>query len=135
MASYNTGLAAEYHVLSALTRLGLDACLTMGNRKAVDIFLFRDGRPALRLDVKGVAGPHDWTVQPQHFEEGGPDFLVLVSYEGRIGDPTQAPRCWVMSTEDAAEFRKVYPTRTILSRSRILREGERFLEAWGVLSA
>ncbi|MFC1789277.1 hypothetical protein ACFLZE_05135 [Thermodesulfobacteriota bacterium] len=34
---YNTNLAAEFHVLSILHRLGYEATLTLGNKKAVDI--------------------------------------------------------------------------------------------------
>ena len=33
---YNTNLAAEFHALSMLHRLGLEATLTIGNKKAVD---------------------------------------------------------------------------------------------------
>jgi hypothetical protein len=33
----NTNLASEFFVLSALHRLGLDAVLTLGNKKSVDI--------------------------------------------------------------------------------------------------
>ena len=35
--SYNTGIASEYLVLSMLYRLGVDAYLTLGNRKSIDI--------------------------------------------------------------------------------------------------
>jgi hypothetical protein len=37
MTTYNTNLAAEFYVLSLLHRLGADAALTLGNKKAVDI--------------------------------------------------------------------------------------------------
>ena len=33
---YNTNLAAEFYVLSALHRLGAEATLTLGNKKAVE---------------------------------------------------------------------------------------------------
>jgi len=35
--SYNTNLASELYVLSALHRLGLDAVLTLGNKKSVHL--------------------------------------------------------------------------------------------------
>ena len=39
MTTYNTNLAAEFYVLSMLHRLGADAALTLGNKKAVDIIV------------------------------------------------------------------------------------------------
>ena len=42
MSGYNTNLAAEFHVLSMLHRLGADATLTLGNKKGVDIVVVRD---------------------------------------------------------------------------------------------
>ena len=44
MTSYNTNLAAEFFVLSTLHRLGADAALTLGNKKAVDIAIAQVGR-------------------------------------------------------------------------------------------
>jgi hypothetical protein len=36
VSTYNTNLAAEFYVLSILHRLGFDATMTLGNKKAVD---------------------------------------------------------------------------------------------------
>ena len=52
---YNTNLAAEFHVLSILHRLGEDANLTLGNKKSVDIAVIR-AWDAITVDVKGLAG-------------------------------------------------------------------------------
>jgi hypothetical protein len=41
MTTYNTNLAAEFYVLSMLHRLGADAALTLGNKKAVDIIVVK----------------------------------------------------------------------------------------------
>lgn len=57
---YNTNLAAEFYVLSVLHRLGAHATLTLGNKKSVDIAIVTGKGRALTVDVKGVAGPHDW---------------------------------------------------------------------------
>ena len=56
MSGYNTNLAAEFFVLSLLHRKGLDANLTLGNKKAVDILVAQDSGPLLTIDVKGLAG-------------------------------------------------------------------------------
>jgi hypothetical protein len=49
MARYHTNLAAEFYVLSCLHRLGLDAHLTLGNRKGVDIVVLRDTGEAVTV--------------------------------------------------------------------------------------
>jgi hypothetical protein len=36
-SGYNTNLASEFHVIALLHGLGLEANLTLGNKKAVDI--------------------------------------------------------------------------------------------------
>src|ERR1700677_610119 len=49
-------LAAEFYVLSVLHRLGVDANLTLGNKKSVDIAAVRAAGDAITIDVKGLAG-------------------------------------------------------------------------------
>jgi hypothetical protein len=60
MTTYNTNLAAEFYVLSMLHRLGVDAALTLGNKKAVDIIVTNEGRKIITIDVKGLEGRFDW---------------------------------------------------------------------------
>src|SRR3954471_20641077 len=57
---YNTNLASEFYVLSALYRLGMDANLTLGNKKSVDIAVVLGPGHAITVDVKAVAGKMDW---------------------------------------------------------------------------
>lgn len=54
MSKYNTNLASEFHVLSMLHRLGLDAVLTLGNKKMVDIVVTSDEGELITIDVKGI---------------------------------------------------------------------------------
>ncbi len=62
MTKYNTNLASEFFVLSMLHRRGFDAALTLGNKKAVDIFIYKENGKSISLDVKGVAKRYDWPV-------------------------------------------------------------------------
>ncbi|MCX7735386.1 MAG: hypothetical protein N2319_01620 [Candidatus Kapabacteria bacterium] len=50
---YNTNLAAEFYVLSILYRLGINAHLTLGNKKSVDIVVEND-KGLITIDVKGL---------------------------------------------------------------------------------
>ena len=59
-SSYDTNLASEFFVMSELHHLGLDAHLTLGNKKAVDIVVVHPRGDTITIDVKAVAGSVDW---------------------------------------------------------------------------
>jgi len=52
---YNTNLAAEFWVLSALYRFGVEAHLTLGNKKSVDILIVCNSKTICTVNVKGLA--------------------------------------------------------------------------------
>ena len=54
MTKYNTNLASEFYVLSMLHRLGANAALTLGNKKAVDIIVANENGSTTTIDVKGL---------------------------------------------------------------------------------
>jgi len=93
---YNSNLASEFYVLSMLYRLGLDANLTLGNKKSVDITVVHGPGSAVTVDVKAVVGKTDWLMGTPLTKPKPKHFVVLVSYEGRFEDPSNAPRCWVV---------------------------------------
>lgn len=128
MARYNTNLASEFHVLSALFRLGVDAYLTLGDKKSVDIVAVGSDGNCIDIEVKGVAGKHQWTVGDLVGRTG---FLVLVSFDGRIDDPRIAPSCWVLTMRNARMLTECYKSRTNIKRSS-LREVHR--DAWNKIA-
>ena len=130
MNGYNTNLASEFHVLSVLHRLGAEACLTLGNKKGVDIFLTRDTGASVMVEVKGVAGKYDWPADNILPLEGKLHFVVLVSYEGRIQDPSTVPSVWVVPGEVISSFIKQHQSRRVVSRTKLLSEGVGFRDGW-----
>src|SRR3989338_8090827 len=70
--SQNTNLSAEFWVLSLLHRLDINATLTLGNKKSVDIVIDL-GKDIKTIDVKGISKgsgsfPVDnWVKKPNHF--------------------------------------------------------------------
>ena len=130
---YNTNLAAEFHVLSLLYRLGADAALSLGNKKAVDITVVRGEGEAVTVDVKGVAGAFDWPADNVRVPDHGRHYLALVSFEGRIADVNQMPSVWVVPARELAPFLRTYKTRTVVSRAALRAEGGRFRDAWPLL--
>lgn len=134
MTRYNTNLAAEFYVLSMLHRLGADAALTLGNKKGVDIMVARAAGEAVTVEVKGVAKRYDWpagNIQSPHPER---HFVVLVSFEGQIADPTVAPRCWVVPLPDLEPYLHQYGTRLDVLQSSMQENGEQFENAWTLIT-
>jgi hypothetical protein len=133
MGGYDTNLAAEFHVLSILHRLGADATLTLGNKKSVDIVVVREAGDAVTIDVKGVSRQYDWPADNVRARLEGRHFLVLVSFEGRIRNPDSMPRIWVVPYSEIGTFMKQYKGRRNISRARILKGGAAYRDAWNLL--
>jgi hypothetical protein len=129
MTTYNTNLAAEFYVLSMLYRLGADASLTLGNKKAVDIIVANENK-TITIDVKGLAGPYDWPADNIHMLEGSQHFYVLVSFERRINDPLSIPSAWIIPANELTPFMRKYKTRTVISRAEMKAKGQNYLHAW-----
>lgn len=132
--SYNTNLAAEFYVMSALHRLGADVALSLGNKKAVDVTVIRGEGEAVTVDVKGLAGPFDWPADNVRVPDHDRHYLVLLSFEGRIVELDQVPSVWVIPARELAPFLRKYQTRTVISRAAIRSEGARFKDAWPLLT-
>lgn len=84
---YNTNLASEFYVLSCLHCLDIDASLTLGNKKSVDIIVIKENGNLITINVKGLAAKHEWPAD--NIASSNPDnhFIVLVRYENQINDP------------------------------------------------
>ena len=132
---YNTNLAAEFHVLSCLHRLGLDATLTLGNKKMVDLVVVRPSGKAASIDVKGLAGKYDWPADNIDLAGSKDHYLALLSFEGRIDDLESQPRVWIVPSTDIKRFVKRYKdrTRTVVARTLINRDGAKYLNAYDLL--
>ncbi len=135
MTKYNTNLASEFYVLSMLHRLGIDASLTLGNKKAVDIIVVNENKTFTTIDVKGVAGKYDWPADNIHEFENTNHFYVLVSYENEISNPLTLPSVWIIPSNDLKQFIIEYKTRKDVQRSRMMTEGQKYLHAWSLLTA
>ena len=135
--AYNTNLASEFYVMSVLYRLGLDANLTLGNKKAVDIVVVHAPGDAVTIDVKAVAGRVDWLVG----NAGGPardrHFVVLLAYDGKFGEVAELPKAWVLPHD---EFLGLIRTAKPPSAMRYIRRSEvgklvHRANAWHLLGA
>ena len=78
---YRLCLAGEFGVCSELSKLGYDVNITMGNAKAVDVVLFKNGS-CVRIEVKTSRSSRFVTNFFQKYYDPSegihPDFWVLV---------------------------------------------------------
>lgn len=130
MSTYNTNLASEFWVLSVLHRLGADASLTLGNKKAVDIVIATPTGRIKTLDVKGVAGPYDWPADNIRLPAPRTHFYAFLSFNGRIQDPTSTPDVWIVPAAALRPFIRKYKTRVVVSRAEMRNRGKRYLRGW-----
>jgi len=130
---YNTNLAAEFWVLSALYRLGIEAQLTLGNKKSVDILVLRNSLNMFTIDVKGLAGPYDWPADNIKVFDNPNHFYIFLSFEGKISDPLASPSVWIIPSDQLEPFMKQYKTRVDVSRALVKKDGDRFKDAWDQL--
>lgn len=130
---HNTNLAAEFHVLSILHRLGLEANLTLGNKKSVDIVIVRDVGEAYTVDVKGLAGKTGWPVDNVSVSKNG-HFLVFVSFLGKIDDPKVPPEVYLVPSTKLESVIYIAPGgRRLVMLSAMRRTGDQFRDRWDIL--
>ena len=132
---YDTNLASDFYVMSVLHRLGCNATITLGNKKAIDIVVTRGAGEAVTIDVKAVAGKTDWLAG------SGPDspkeshFIVMVSYEGKFKEPSELPRCWVVPHKANLQLVKTAGTGSLkyISRKRVFTELSTYEDSWDLI--
>jgi hypothetical protein len=131
---YNTNLASEFYVLSVLHRLGLDAVLTLGNKKSVDLAVVREAGDSVTVDVKGLAGRTGWPVDNVRPADAG-HFLVFVCYAGKIGNVEALPEVWVIPSDKLVPFVYRAPGgRKVVHRSTLLGKATEFRSAWSLIA-
>lgn len=130
MTRYDTNLASEFYILSCLHRLGMNATLTLGNKKSVDIVVVRENEDAVTIDVKAVASKYDWPADNIRHSKNLRHFIVLVCYEGNFEDTGFSPNVWIIPAEKVFQFKKQYKNRSNISRALILKNGHDFLFKW-----
>jgi hypothetical protein len=134
MRGYNTNLAAEFYVLSMLHRLGLDATLTLGNKKSVDIVVVQKSGEVVTIDVKGLAGTTGWPVDNVKKTDKC-HFIVFVTFLNKIANHTVLPEVYLVPSKKLAQFVYHSPNgkRKIVQLSRMRKDGKKFQDAWELL--
>lgn len=94
---YNTNLAAEYHVMSLLSRSGKEAYLSLGNKKGVDIIVTTEKGSICLIEVKGVNKKNDWLIgNTGKFLQSPALFYALICFDGKIEQLSIPPDIWLI---------------------------------------
>lgn len=132
-AGYNTNLAAEYHVLSMLYRKGLNAYLTLGNKKSIDIIVDH-GRRTSTIDVKGMISKTIWPMD--NFSGARRNhYIALVTFLNKIDDHSVIPETYIVPSSRVPSLFYHNPkgTRRGIRHSKIRKLGKKYLEAWHLI--
>jgi hypothetical protein len=101
---YNTNLASEYFVMSLLCRAGIDAYLSLGNKKGVDVLVKTANGSVCIVEVKGVNKRNDWLINNNGKFDATPNMIyALVCYNGQIDDLTATPDFWFIPSNMLAK--------------------------------
>lgn len=131
---YNTNLAAEFYVLSMLYRKGLNANLTLGNRKSVDIIVEKDDNNILTVDVKGLTGKTNWPMD-NYKKVDKYHFYILVSFLNEISNEKLNPECWIVPSQRIKNLLYNNPkgNRQVIGRRTIIKKAHELKNNWNLL--
>lgn len=102
--SFNTGMAAEFFVLSQLFRMGLEAYLSQGNKKSIDIRVVHNANKSISIDVKAVRGYSSLVVNNVRAEVN--HFIVFVIYNDKFENVAIAPDVFIVPSQEVAAITK-----------------------------
>ena len=104
--TFNTGIASEYLILSKLYRLELEAYISQGNKKSVDIRLIKNDGSPISIDVKSVRGYSSLVINNVEAKEN--HFVVFVIYNNKFEDLTTEPEIYVVPTNELEAITETY---------------------------
>ena len=128
-SSFNTGIAAEYYVLSQLFRMGLEAYMSQGNKKSIDIRIVHSTEKAISIDVKAVRGysslvVNNVTALPGHF-------LVFVIYNNKFEQVSVSPEVFIVPSDEVSLITKHFKEERRVMKGDLAK----YKDNWGALRA
>lgn len=117
-SSHDTGTASELLVMSSLLRQGVDAFITMGNKKSIDIVIKAKSGIAISVDVKAVRDYSSIVVN--NVKSSINHFIVVVIYKGKFVDPSQLPDFYIIPSNAIAGLAKTFKAEKRLMKGDIM---------------
>jgi len=112
---HNTNLAAEFYVLSILYRLGINAHLTLGNKKFVDLVVEKEDK-VITIDVKGLKDTSCFPIDNWN-KKNENHFLIFVSFLKRIDDPNIIPDVFILPSLELENRHKELEGKSIIYKN------------------
>lgn len=116
--SFDTGIAAEYFVLSQLYRRGVEAYISQGNKKSIDIRVITKTGKAISIDVKAVRGYSSLVVNNVTGAED--HFIVCVVYNNKFSDISTFPDVFIIPSQKVPELRKEWNNEKRLMKGDLI---------------
>lgn len=124
--NYNTNLASEYFAMSLMCRSGIDAYLSLGNKKGVDILVNTLNNRICIVEVKGVNKKNDWIITNSGVLPIENNlFYLLVCYHGKINDLLTQPDFWLIPSKmfkNSKAYKIASNNKTVYINNKIIRE-------------
>lgn len=127
--TFDTGVAAEYFVLSQIYRLGLEAYISQGNKKAIDIRVIQENGNPISVDVKAVRGYSSLVVNNVITKEM--HFIAFVIYNNKFGDVLTQPEVYIVPSVDVPSITKHFKEEKRVMKGAL----EKYLNNWNALRA
>jgi hypothetical protein len=130
--TFDTAVAAEYFILSQIYRLGLEAYISQGNKKTIDIRVIQENGNPISVDVKAVRGYSSLVVNNVKTIEN--HFIVFVIYNNKFEDVLTQPEVYIVPSIDVPSI-----TKHFKEEKRVMKGGlekyEKYLNNWKALKA
>lgn len=129
---FDTGIASEYLVLSMLYRLGIDAYMTLGNKKSVDIWIKNDDGSDISIDVKSVRAFDSVPVGNVVAKDN--HYVVFVIYNNKFEDVLTLPEFYIVPSKYVVENRIKYDLKSGGERFNIFKKDIKdYINRWDLL--
>jgi hypothetical protein len=117
-SGYDTGTASEFLVLSNLYRMGINAFISLGNKKSIDIIIKAKSGSSVSVDVKSVQGYSSIVVN--NVKAAANHFIVVVVYKNKFADPTVLPDFYIIPSDRVLALSEDYNGQRRLLKSKIV---------------
>jgi hypothetical protein len=125
--TFDTGVAAEYFVLSQIYRLGLEAYISQGNKKAIDIRVIQENGNPISVDVKAVRGYSSLVVNNVKAKEN--HFIVFVIYNNKFENVLTQPDVYIVPSLEVPSITQHFKEEKRVMKGRL----ENYLNNWSAL--
>ena len=116
-----TGLASEFYVLSALLRNSVDANITLGNQKKVDIIVINKG-VAMTIDVKSLRSTGDFIIGNYNENKDDKNHFYIFVYYSNFENVKENPELYVVPATEISAIVKEREKNVNNVSLKVLRE-------------